>query len=374
MRFTVSKDQFLKALNAASHAIAPKNPIPALSNFKLELSDRGLEVTGSNSEITIRSIVPYRSGENEIIRNAGLGATLVNSHLLLESVRRMGGNQITMDVIDEAIAKIGDGKTSYKLSCVKADEYPDIDLESDGVGFSLKCVDFTSLIEATAFAASNKEQARPVLTALNLEAANGELSAVATDSARLAEKTMPIDSDVRFRVNAPARILVDITHLFEGEEDVSISVSTQKILFHFGTTVVSSRLIAGDYPATKAIIPQTFNYYLEVNANELLSAMGRVSVLSVDRDPVVTLTMKEEEVTVSCQNALTGSAEESISTYSYNGEALRVSFNALFVNDAIKALKSADVTLCFQGEMKPFVVRDGKNPSVVELITPMRTY
>ena len=374
MRFTVSKDQFLKALNAASHAIAPKNPIPALSNFKLELSDRGLEVTGSNSEITIRSIVPYRSGENEIIRNAGLGATLVNSHLLLESVRRMGGNQITMDVIDEAIAKIGDGKTSYKLSCVKADEYPDIDLESDGVGFSLKCADFTSLIEATAFAASNKEQARPVLTALNLEAANGELSAVATDSARLAEKTMPIDSDVRFRVNAPARILVDITHLFEGEEDVSISVSTQKILFHFGTTVVSSRLIAGDYPATKAIIPQTFNYYLEVNANELLSAMGRVSVLSVDRDPVVTLTMKEEEVTVSCQNALTGSAEESISTYSYNGEALRVSFNALFVNDAIKALKSADVTLCFQGEMKPFVVRDGKNPSVVELITPMRTY
>ncbi len=374
MRFTVSKDQFLKALNAASHAIGQKNPIPALSNFKLELSDRGLEVTGSNSEITIRSIVPYRSGDNEIIRNAGLGATLVNSHLLLESVRRMGGNQITMDVIDEAIAKIGDGKTSYKLSCVKADEYPDIDLEADGVNFTLKCADFTSLIEATAFAASNKEQARPVLTALNLEAADGELSAVATDSARLAEKTMPIDSDVTFRVNAPARVLVDITHLFEGEEEVSVSVSSSKILFHFGTTVVSSRLIAGDYPATKAIIPQTFNYYLEVNANELLSAMSRVSVLSVDRDPVVTLTMKEEEITVSCQNALTGSAEESISTYSYNGESLRVSFNALFVNDAIKALKSADVTLCFQGEMKPFVVRDGKNPSVVELITPMRTY
>ncbi len=101
--------------------------------------------------------------------------------------------------------------------------------------------------------------------------------------------------------------------------------------------------------------------------------MGRVSVLSVDRDPIVTLTMKDEEVTVSCQNAMTGSAEESITTYSYNGEALKVSFNALFVNDAIKALKSADVTLCFQGEMKPFVVRDGQNPSVVELITPMRT-
>ena len=374
MRFTVSKDQFLKALNAASHAIAPKNPIPALSNFKLELSEKGLEVTGSNSEITIRSIVPHRIGETEIIRNAGVGSTLVNSRSLLEGVRRMGGSQITIDVIDDSIAKVGDGKTSYKLPCVKADEYPDIDLESDGTNFQMKCADFNALIEATAFAASNKEQARPVLTALNLEASDGELSAVATDSARLAKMVMPIDADVRFRVNAPAKVLVDITHLFEGEESLSVSVSSSKILFRFGTTTVSSRLIAGDYPVTKAIIPQTFNYYLEVNANELLSAMGRVSVLSVDRDPVVTLSMKEEEVTVSCQNAIAGSAEESISTYSYNSDSLRVSFNALFVNDAIKALKSTDVTLCFQGEMKPFVVRDDKNPSVVELITPMRTY
>ena len=65
MRFVVSKEQFLKALNAANHAIVLKNPIPTLANFKLELSEKGLEVTGSNPEITIRSIVPYRNGEDE---------------------------------------------------------------------------------------------------------------------------------------------------------------------------------------------------------------------------------------------------------------------------------------------------------------------
>jgi DNA polymerase III subunit beta len=374
MRFTISKDKLLKALNAASHAIGAKNPVPALANFKLELTDKGLEVTGSNSEITILSIVPHCADGNDIIRNAGPGATLINAHSLLEGVRRMGGEEISVDIIDESIAKVGDGKTSYKLPCVKADEYPDIDLESDGVTLDLKCDDLTSLVDATAFAASSKEQTRPVLTALNIEAADGELSAVATDSARMAKKTMAIDADAKFRVNVPARVLVDITHLFEGEESVSVSVSPSKILFHFGTTTVSSRLIAGDYPVTKAIIPQTYNYYLEVNSNELLSAMSRVSVLSVDHDPVVTLSMSDDNVTLSCQNAIAGSAEESVSTYNYNGEPLRVSFNCLFVCDAIKALKSTDVTLCFQGEMRPFVVRDDKNPSVVQLITPMRTY
>lgn len=374
MRFTVSKEHFLKALTAVNHAIGAKNPIPALSNFKLDLTDRGLEITGSNSEITICSIVPYRYGEAEIIRNAGQGASLINARSLLEGVRKMSGTEISVDVIDECIAKVGDGKTSYKLPCVKADEYPDIDLEPTGVGLDLNCADLVSLVEATAFAASNKEQARPVLTALNLEAANGELSAVATDSARLAKKTTPIDSDVKFRANIPARILVDITHLLEGSQTVSLSVSANKALFRFVNTTVASRLIAGDYPVTKAIIPQSFNYYLEVNASELLSAMGRVSVLSVDRDPVVTLTMQEEEVIVSTKNDVAGSAEETLGTCRFSGQRLQVSFNSLFVNDAIKALKAEDVTICFQGEMKPFVVRDSNNPSVVELITPMRTY
>ena len=374
MRFTVSKDQFLKALNAANHAVASKNPVPALSNFKLELSEKGLEVTGSNSEITIRCIVPYRRGEEEIIRNAGMGSALVNARSLLEGVRRMEGSQISIDVIDESIAKVGDGKTSYKLPCVKAEEYPDIDLEPSGTGLDLKCADLASLVEATAFAASSKEQARPVLTALNLEAENGELSAVATDSARLAKKTISIDSDVRFKANVPSRVLVDITHLFENAATVSVFVSSSKALFRFDNTTVSTRLIAGDYPVTKAIIPQNFNYYLEVNANELLSAMGRVSILSIDREPVVTLTMREESVEVSSKNDVAGSAEETLSTCRFTGERLQVSFNSLFVNDAIRALKSDDVTLGFQGEMKPFVVRDSNNPSIVELITPMRTY
>ena len=77
---------------------------------------------------------------------------------------------------------------------------------------------------------------------------------------------------------------------------------------------------------------------------------------------------------VSTKNDVAGSAEETLGTCRFSGQRLQVSFNSLFVNDAIKALKAEDVTICFQGEMKPFVVRDSNNPSVVELITPMRTY
>lgn len=373
MRLSIDKEQFLKALNTASKAIASKSVDPLLSNLKLDLNDHGLEITGTNKEITIQCLVPYRIGDKEVIRSAGLGAALINAKLLTEVVRRMEGAELAIEVIDDSIAKIDDGRSSFKLNCVRAEAFTDIDLEPNGIILTLDCAEFASLVEQSAFAASTKEQ-RPVLTALNLEANDGTLVATATDSARLARKTLAIDSDVRFRCNVPARILSDVTHMFEGAKKVTLAVSDASILFLFDNTVVCSRLISGDYPVTKAIIPQTFNYYLEVNAQELLSAMSRASLLSAERDYVVKLSMSEDEVQVSSRSEQTGSALESIQTFQFTGERLDVSFNSLFVIDAIKALKSEDVRICFQAEMRPFVVISPKDDSVIELITPMRTY
>lgn len=373
MRLSIDKEQFLKALNIASKAIASKSADPLLANLKLDLNDRGLEITGTNKEITIQCLVPYRIGDKEIIRSAGLGAALINAKLLTEVVRRMDGTELAVEVIDDSIAKIDNGRSSYKLNCIKAEAFTDIDLEPSGTILSLDCDEFSSLVEQSAFAASNKEQ-RPILTALNLEANEGVLTATATDSARLARKTLAIDSDVKFRCNVPARTLSDVTHLFEGAKRVTLAVSDSSILFLFENVIVCSRLVSGEYPVTKAIIPQTFNYYLEVNAQELLSAMSRASLLSAERDYVVKLSMSEEEVQVSSRSEQTGSALESIQTFQFTGERLEVSFNSLFVIDAIKALKSEDVRVCFQAEMKPFVVLNPKDDSVIELITPMRTY
>ena len=373
MRLSIDKEQFLKALNVTSKAIANKSADPLLANLKLDLNDRGLEVTGTNKEITIQCLVPYRIGEREIIRSAGLGAALINAKLLTEVVRRMDGAELALEVIDDSIAKIDDGRSSFKLNCIKAEAFTDIDLEPNGTILSLGCDEFASLVEQSAFAASTKEQ-RPILTALNLEANEGILTATATDSARLARKTISIDSDAKFRCNIPAKVCADVTHLFEGSKRLTLAVSDTSVLFLFDNVIVCSRLISGDYPVTRAIIPQTFNYYLEVNAQELLAAMSRASLLSAERDYVVKLSMAEDEVQVSARSEQSGSALESIQTFQFTGERLDVSFNSLFVIDAIKALKAEDVRVCFQAEMKPFVVLNPKDDSVIELITPMRTY
>lgn len=120
MRFTINKDQFLKGLVIAGHAIGNKAPNHALVCFKLDLTSRGLEITGSDAVIAIWTLVPNSLNDKEIIRNASQGAALLNAHVLTEVVRKFEGTELSFEIIDNAVAKIDDGKSTFKLNCMRS--------------------------------------------------------------------------------------------------------------------------------------------------------------------------------------------------------------------------------------------------------------
>ena len=373
MRFTIKREEFLKGLATASRAVANKVAVAVLANLKIELNENGLFITGSNYDLTIKTQVPYRFNGVEIIRNYKEGATLINAKLITEIARKMESEEITLDVIDSTIATVSDNRSEYKLNCVRPEEYPDLDLEASGTKLTLSKADFDSLVSQTAFAASLKEQ-RPILTAMNLEAANGLLTATTTDSARMARKDIQIPEDVHFVANVPAKMMVEVDHLLEGLDSIDVAFSDKKALFSLGRTVVASRLIAGEYPNTKNIVPRMTSYHLEVNANDFIKAIDRANILSMDRENVVDLTMSENGVEISAKSQQIGSAIERIDVFKYDGQELRVSFNSEFVVAAVKALNSEDVTFAFVGEMKPFIVKNASDDSVIQIVTPVRTY
>ena len=373
MRFTIRRDEFLKGLTIASRAVASKVAVAVLANLKLDLNENGLYITGSNYDLTIKTFIPYKQDEIDIIRNYKEGATLINSKIIVEIARKMGCEEITLDVIDSTIATISGGGSEYKLNCVKPEEYPDLDLESSGTQLTLQREQFNTLVSQTAFAASMKEQ-RPILTALNLEASNGVLVATATDSARLARKEIQIEHGIEFVANVPAKMMVEVDHLLEGIDSVDIAFSDKKALFSLGRTVIATRLVAGEYPNTKGILPRITNYSLEINANDLGKAIERANILSIDRENVVDLTMDESGVEISAKSSQVGSAVEKIDLFKFEGQPLKISFNSEFVLTAIRALGAEDVTFLFVGEMKPFVVKNPRDDSVIQIITPVRTY
>ena len=374
MRFIVRRDEFLKALLIAGRAVNSKSSaMPELSNLKFSLSDEGLFVTGSNYELTIQTKIPFSINDVEIIRNFEFGETLINAKIITDMARKIESDEISLEVIDSTIALISGGRIKYNLNCIKADEYPDIDLEATGTKIQLTNAEFLSLVDQTAFAASTKEQ-RPILTAMHLEADEGSLTATATDSARMAKKTIPVAADLHFSANVPAKMMVEVSRLLENSNKVDCAFSDKKALFSFENTVVATRLIAGEYPNTKNIVPRVTNYVLEVNASDLAKAIDRVNILSIDRENVVDLLMTGDMVEVSAKSTQVGSASEKIDTFKFEGNNLQISFNSEFVLSAIRALGCEDVTFLFVGEMKPFVVKNASDESVIQIVTPVRTY
>ena len=374
MRFIIKRDEFLKALLIAGRAVNSKSSaVPVLANLKLDLNEKGLSITGSNYELTIQTTIPFIVNDEEVIRNVQEGTTLVNAKIITDMARKIDSNEISFEVIDSTIAVITAGKIKYNLNCIRANEYPDVDLEPNGIQISLTKTEFSSLVSQTAFAASLKEQ-RPILTAINLEAADGVLTATTTDSARLARKQITISTDLQFSANVPAKMMVEIDHLLEGAESLKVALSDKKALFSFENTVVATRLIAGEYPNTKNIVPRITNYALEVNASDFLKAIDRVNILSIDRENVVDLFLDEDTVEISAKSTQVGSATEKIETFKFEGNNLQISFNSEFVSSAIRALGSEDVTFLFVGEMKPFVIKNPSDESIIQIVTPVRTY
>ena len=371
MRFTISRDEFLKALRLVSKPVPVKAYIASLVFIKLVLDDRGLNLVGSGETIAISTLIPFSKDNKEIIRNHSNGAILVQGKYLVDIISKLSGQEINFEVLDNSVVEITDERSSFQLNSAQVEEYPEYDFNEAGIEFKINSKDLALLVEQTSFAAAKREN-RPMLTALNITGEGNQITAVALDSARYASKKITINGEANFIANISAKNINEIVRTIEDNQEVTVVViNEKKMMFKFGDTVIASNLLNGEYPNVKNIVPKNFNYSLEVNAQEFLSAIDRVSLLSNEKS-TVRLIMSSDEVQVLSTTSEVGSANEKINNFQFNGDRLEILFNSGFVIDAIRALKSDDVVLEFIAEMKPFVIKNPKDENITQLITPVR--
>ena len=122
------------------------------------------------------------------------------------------------------------------------------------------------------------------------------------------------------------------------------------------------------------MFPSNYPYILQVNSSNFISAMERVSLLAIERENIVKLTVSSEGCSISSKSEQIGSADEVIENYRYSGDRFEISFNVNYLIDAIKAAQSEDVVLSFVGEMSAFRVTSPVDNSIVQIVTPVRSY
>ena len=372
MNFKISKKEFLDALTLSSRAISTTTPLPALAGIKITVTNNSLVLVSSDSNISIRTAI-NNNDKNALIINEP-GEVVLEARYILEIVRKIDSDFINVETIDGTLIKIHGGNSEFKVNGMPGEEYPNISFEiRDTEPFKLETAVFNQLVEQTSFACSDKET-RPVLTGVNFNAHDCKLYVNATDSYRLASRILELNKELNFNITVPSKYLNEICHAIANEKEVTIAIDPQKISFVFGNSLIETRLLDDEFPDTSRLIPTSFTQVLNVSTKELIKAIDRTLFIKADGKNTIKMNIDQDKLELTSSNQTMLSSFEKIAVISYEGAPIEISCSGKYLQDALKAIDADTVVINFSGELKPMVVKKEGDDSLVQLISPVRTY
>lgn len=375
MNFTISKNAFYQGINNAAKAIIVNSPLPQLSGIKIDVLENQVVLTASDSDLSIEHRL-YLSNPDIRLSIQETGSVVIDARYLNDIVRRLEDEIIHVELIDGALVKIYDSLADYRINGMKASQYPKIDFSEPDLSFTMNSEILSQAINQTLFATSDRET-RPVLTGVNFNytAAENKLVLIATDSYRLAHKTLSLDNvENDFNITIPRKVLNELQRLLESSKEVKISLDDRKIQFSFEHLLIQSRLLDGLFPETKRLIPTQFVTEIKAQMKHLVRAIDRASFIKSEGVSTVKFDIISDEIVITNVSQEMGSFKESISIDEFKGEPLKISFSSKFMMEALRSLNTTDVHIKFAGDMRPFLIVDPSDDSIVQLVLPVRSY
>lgn len=372
MKFTINRKYLSDKLTIVSRAISMYSPLPALSGIWIEVMKDKIQLTGSDSTISIQSTI-YPDEINHL-HIEQTGSIIVESKYLQEIVRKMDFDTIEFELMDTTLLRISNKQGVFHLNGIESNAYPELDFYQPKTEFKLSKNQLRTIVTQTAFACSDKDS-RPVLTGINFKAIDTQLFCSATDTYRLARKIVQLEQPMDFNITISQKSLGDVVKSLEGEEnDVDIFVDNKKVQFVFDDTLFQTNLLDGAFPDVERIIPKEFISFYQSDSTELARAIDRTNFIRKDKVHLIRLECAAKEVHLKTRSSEIGDSNEILMSAIYNGEDLTITCNGTYMLDAIKALNGERVEIDFTGVLKPFRLTNPEDQSVLMIVVPVRSF
>ncbi|MDP6177266.1 MAG: DNA polymerase III subunit beta [Acidimicrobiales bacterium] len=362
MKFRCERDVLDRAFSIAGRAISNRGSAPpVMSGLHLHLVGNNLAVIGSDLDLTIR--VDSKVGGQED------GEAVLPARLVADIVRSLDSGQITVTVNAEG-ARVVAGRSDFNLRVMSADEFPRFE-EPGGDAVTLDAESVSAALEQVVKAASS-DDSRPILTGVLLAAEDDGLRFVATDSYRLAVRDLP-GTSVLGRdqtVLVPSRALEVTGRLLGDAEELTIRLADREASFVVDDVTIVTRLIEGEFPNYRGLIPSDHPNVLVVDRVALIDAVRRVGLLARDATPV-RLAMSRDGLELIAITQDVGQAHETLDS-SYEGNDLTVAFNPGYLLDGLEVSPGNEVRLETTDALKPAVIRSIGEAGFLYLLMPVR--
>jgi DNA polymerase III subunit beta len=362
VKFRCERDVLAEAVATAARAATGRTgSLPVLSGVRLELSGDRLTVTGTDLELTIQLSLDV-GGEVD-------GAVVLPARLVSDIVRSLGDPKVELDARTDEVT-ISAGRATFTVRPLSIDDYPKLPSPATHA-VTLPAAEFGEALRQVVRAASTDE-ARPILTGVLLAAEGDGLRLVATDSYRLAVRdlsgTSVLGSDQKVLV--PSRALQELQRLLGNEAEITLRLGEREATFEVGSTRLITRLIEGEFPNYRQLIPQSYPNLLTVRRDTLLDAIRRVKILAKDATPV-RLGLSADGLKLTAVTQDVGNAADELDA-TFAGGDLTVAFNPDYLASGVEAATTDEVTLETLDALKPAIVRGVGKPDFLYLLMPVR--
>ncbi|EGQ0358550.1 DNA polymerase III subunit beta [Staphylococcus pseudintermedius] len=376
MEFSIQRDYFITQLNDTLKAISPRATLPILTGIKIDATNEGIVLTGSDSEISIEITIPNQVDGQEIINVVEPGSVVLPGRFFVDIIKKLPGKEVKLSTNEQFQTLITSAHSEFNLSGLDPDQYPLLPQVSSDDALQLPVKVLKNIIAQTNFAVSTSET-RPVLTGVNWLIQQNELSCTATDSHRLAVRKLKLEEEIEDKnVIIPGKALAELNKIMTDSEDhIDIFFASNQVLFRVGNVNFISRLLEGHYPDTSRLFPENYEIKLGLNNSDFYHAIDRASLLAREGgNNVIKLSTGDTQIELSSTSPEIGTVKEEVTANDVEGGNLKISFNSKYMMDALKAIDNEEVEVEFFGTMKPFILKPKDDDTVTQLILPIRTY
>lgn len=349
MKIKVNKEEIQKAIATVSNIVSSKATLPILSNILLETVEGGLRMNATDLDIGISCEFPVSVFEQ--------GGITIPAKRLNDIVRELPNGDVHIMARKNNQIDIEGVNCKFKLNGLPKEEFPKFPEFNNKEAVSIKQPDLKEMIRLTAFAVSF-EESRYVLNGILMEVAGDVMRLIATDGRRLAkiEKKLVGNAQKDFSVIIPIKAISEINRNLRDSGDVIIINGSNQVLFNIDGVLIATRIIEGEFPNYRQVIPKEIPTKVKIKTSDLLSAIKRANLLSTPDFQAIKFEIFKDRLVISKSTPDIGESREEV-VIDYGQQELMVGFNPQFFIDVLKNIDDDTVPLEFLGPDKPCVMR-----------------
>lgn len=367
MKILCTRENLLYGVQVVQRAVSSKNTLPILSGILIKSQDNRLYLSSTDLELGINCSIPVQVVEE--------GSAVLPARIFAEIVRRLPDTMIELEMQNGSkTMTIHYNPSQITINGMDPDEFPVIPDLDENVSIVIKAAIFKSMVKQVAFATAMDDN-RPLFTGILVVCENDTIKMIATDTHRLAYRTGITASatDNTYQAIIPAKALVEVSRLIQDEnESVQILMTKSQVLFRFGDITLISRLIEGQFPNYKQVIPTSCKTKVRLSTKALLESVERASLLAKEGSNIIKLKIDQDNLIITSSSQEIGKVYEEVQI-EVQGEETQIAFNSKYLIDALKVVDSEEILLELTGSLSPGVVRPVESGNYLYLILPVRT-